>query len=85
MATLIKVDQCLNGCYVNSVCGDVMRNVYSNGYNYYKLEMNGDLVATFSNGTTQSFQYSMRKVAADYTDGSITVQHWCWNVVDKRL
>lgn len=85
MATLIKVDQCLNGRYVNSVYGDVMQHVHNNGYNYYKLEMNNALVATFSNGANAYFQYSMCKVTADYTCGLTTVQHWCWNAVEKRL
>jgi hypothetical protein len=85
MATLIKVDQCLNGRYVNSVYGDVMRHVCFDDFSFYKLEMNNAVVATFSDGATQCFQYSMCKVAADYTDGLTTVQHWCWNVVEKEL
>ena len=82
---LIKVDQCLNGRYVNSVYGDSLKFVQRSDYSFYKLEMNKALVATFTNTASQGFQYSMCKVAADYTDGATTVQHWCWNVVEKRL
>lgn len=82
---LIKVDQRLNGRYVNSVYGDSLQLVQRSDYSYYKLEMNGSRVATFTNTASQSFQYSMCKVAADYTDGLTTVQHWCWNAVEKRL
>lgn len=85
MATLIKVDQCLNGRYVNSVYGDTLQHVRSNGYCFYKLEMNGALVATFTDGVTQCFQCSMCKAIADYTDGLTTVQHWSWNMVEKEL
>ena len=81
----IQVDQCLNGRHVNSVYGDSLQLVQRSDYSFYKLEMNGALVATFTNTTSQSFQYSMCKVAVDYTDGSTTVQHWCWNMVEKRL
>ena len=82
---LIKVDQCLNGRYVNSVYGDSLQLVQRSAYSFYKLEMNGALVATFTNAASQSFQYSMCKVAADYTVGLTTVKHWCWNMVEKRL
>lgn len=82
---LIKVDQCLNGRYVNSVYGDSLRLVKRGDYSFYKLEMNNAHVATFTNTASQSFQYTMRKVVADYTDGLTTVQHWCWNMVEKRL
>lgn len=76
---LIKVDQWFNGRYVNTVYGDSLQLVNS----FYKLEMNKSLVATFSNTASQSFQYEMYKVAADYTDGLTTVQHWCWEAVEK--
>ena len=82
---LIKVDQCLNGRYVNSVCGDSLKFVHRSDYSFYVLEMNKALVTTFTNTASQDFQYSMCKVAADYTDGLTTVQHWCWNAVEKRL
>ena len=82
---LIKVDQCLNGRYVNSVYGDSLQLVQRSDYSFYKLEINNALVATFTNTDSQSFQYSMCKVAADYTDGLITVQHWRWNMVEKKL
>ena len=82
---LIKVYQCLNGRYVNSVCGDSLQLVKRSDYSFYKLEMNGALVATFTNTASQSFQYSMCKVSADYTDGLTTVQHWCWNAVERML
>lgn len=81
---LIKVDQCLNGRYVNSVYGDSLQLVQRGDYSFYKLEMNNALVATFTNTPSQSFQYSMCKVVADYTDGLTTVQHWCWNMVEKE-
>lgn len=81
MAALIKVDQCLNGHYVNTVYGDSMQHVQSAGYDYYKLVSNNALVATFSGGTAQGWQYSMLKVCADYTVGPTIVQHWCWNAV----
>lgn len=80
---LIKVDQWFNGRYVNSVYGDSLQLVKRSDYSFYKLEMNKSLVATFSNTASQSFQYEMYKVAADYTDGLTTVQHWCWNAVEK--
>lgn len=81
----IEVDQCLNGRYVNTVYGDSLRLVKRGDYSFYKLEMNNYPVATFTNTDSKSFQYSMRKVTADYTDGLTTVQHWCWNMVEKRL
>lgn len=80
---LIKVDQWFNGRYVNSVYGDSLKLVKRRDYSFYKLEMNKSLVATFTNTASQSFQYEMYKVAADYTDGLTTVQHWCWNAVEK--
>ena len=79
----IEVDQCLNGRYVNTVYGDSLRLVKRGDYSFYKLEMDNALVATFANTDSQSFQYSMCRVAADYTDGFTTVQHWCWNAVEK--
>ena len=82
---LVKIDQCLNGRYVNSVYGDSLQLVQRGDYSFYKLEMNNALVATFTNTASQSFQYEMHKVAADYTYGLTTVQHWCWNMVEKRL
>ena len=81
----IQVDQCLNGRHVNSVYGDSLQLVQRSDYSFYKLEMNGAIVATFTNTASQSFQYSMCKVATDYTVGLTTVQHWCWNMVEKRL
>lgn len=81
---LIKVDQRLNGSYVNTVCGDSLKLVHRSDYSFYVLEMNKSLVATFTNTASQDFQYSMCKVSADYTDGFTTVQHWCWNMVEKR-
>ena len=81
---LIKVDQRLNGHYVNTVCGDSLKLVHRSDYSFYVLEMNKSLVATFTNTASQDFQYSMCKVSADYTDGLTTVQHWCWNMVEKR-
>lgn len=80
---LIKVDQCLNGRYVNSVYGDSLQLVQRSGYSFYTLEMNKVRVATFTITDSNSFQYSMCKVTADYTDGLTTVQHWCWNKVEK--
>lgn len=80
---LIKVDQWFNGRYVNSVYGDSLQLVKRSDYSFYKLEMNKSLVATFSNTASQSFQYEMYKVASDYTDGLTTVQHWCWDAVEK--
>lgn len=84
MVTLIKVDQCLNGHYVNSVYGDALKLVHRGDYSFYTLKRNNALVTTFTNTASQSFQYTMRKVAADYTYGLTTVQHWCWNVEEKR-
>ena len=81
---LIKVDQRLNGRYVNTVCGDSLKLVHRSDYSFYVLEMNKSLVATFTNTASQDFQYSMFKVSADYSDGLTTVQHWCWNMVEKR-
>ena len=80
---LIKVDQCLNGRYVNSVYGDSLRLIKRGDNSFYKLGMNKAHVATFPNTDSQSFQYSMCKVAPDYTHGLTTVQHWCWNAVEK--
>ena len=80
----IEVDQCLNGRYINTVYGDSLRLVKRGDYSFYKLEMNNATVATFTNTDSQSFQYTMRKVVADYTDGLTTVQHWRWNMVEKR-
>lgn len=80
----IEVDQCFNGRYVNTVYGDSLRLVKRGDYSFYKLEMNNAPVATFTNMDSQSFQYSMCKVSADYSDGLTTVQHWCWNMVEKR-
>lgn len=82
---LIKVDQRFNGRYVNTVCGDSLKLVQRSDYSFYVLEMNKSLVATFTNTASKDFQYSMCKVSADYTDGLTTVQHWCWNMVEKRL
>ena len=45
---LIKVDQCLNGRYVNSVYGDSLKFVQRSDYSFYKLEMNKALVATLT-------------------------------------
>lgn len=84
MATLIKVDQCFNGHYVNSVYGDALYHVTSCGCSWYRLEQNKALVATFSDGVTHSYQYSMCKVAADYTSGLTTVKHYSWNAVQKE-
>lgn len=81
---LIKVDQCLNGRYVNTVCGDSLKLVQRSDYSFYVLEMNKSLVATFTNTASNDFQYSMLKVSADYSDGLTTVQRWCWNMVEKR-
>ena len=81
----IKVDQCLNGRHVNSVYCDSLQLFHRSYYCFYKFYMNGSIVATFTNTASQSFQYSMCKVAADYTVGLTTVQHWCWNMVEKRL
>ena len=52
---LIKVDQCLNGRYVNSVYGDSLKFVQRSDYSFYKLEMNKALVATFTNTASQGF------------------------------
>lgn len=84
MATLIKVDQLHNGFYVNTVYGDSMYHVTSCGGSWYRLEHNKMLVATFSDGSTPEHQYSMLKVAADYTFGNITVKHYAWNMVEKE-
>lgn len=84
MATLIKVDQCFNGFYVNSVYGDALYHVTSCGYSFYRLEQNKALVATFTESATQRYQYSMCKVAADYTVGLTTVKHYSWNMVEKE-
>ena len=80
---LIQVDQYFNGRYVNSVYGDSLQLVKRSDYSFYKLEMNKSIVATFTNTASQSFQFSMYKVAADYTDGFTTVQHWCWDAAEK--
>lgn len=80
---LIKVDQCLNGHYVNTVCGDSLQLVQRHDHSFYVLKMNNSLVATFTNTAYLGFQYSMCKVEADSTDDFITVQHWCWNAVEK--
>lgn len=82
MATLIKVDQCLNGQYVNSVYGDSLQLVERGDYSFYRLEMNNAQVATFTNTDSECFQYSMRKVGG-YTVSYVTVQHWSWNAVEK--
>lgn len=84
MATLIKVDQLHNGVYINTVYGDSMYHVTSCGCSWYRLELNKMLVATFSDGSAQEHQYSMLKVAADYTFGGTTVKHYAWNIVEKE-
>ena len=84
MATLIRVDQLHNGFYINTVYGDSMYYVTSCGCSWYRLELNKMLVATFSDGPAQEHQYSMLKVAADYTSGGTTVKHYAWNMVEKE-
>lgn len=85
MKTLIRVDQLYCGHYVNTVYGDELLHVDTDDFSYYRLMNNGDLVATFSDGTAPGTQYSMLKDKPEWVCNGLRTKSYVWNLVPVKV